>query len=197
MGLAPRVLLGRAVVRALPPSPRVVLAPHPHRQARHGPLRPGDRAPDARAAHGRRAGGDGPGGIELRGAHRRVRRRSDVRALRRDLSREDARARHGRDLRQAPMGSRLPLGTDARGARSLLPAHPRRLGRADRHRGSRADDGERPGVSGVVGDLPADGREPGRRAGADAHERRDRHPRHPARRFACRRSSFIAVTITC
>ena len=63
LGLAPRVLLGRAVVRALPPPARDVLAPHPDRQARHRPLRSRHRAPDARAAHGRRAGGDGSGGI--------------------------------------------------------------------------------------------------------------------------------------
>ncbi len=36
------------------------------------------------------------------------------------------------------------------------------------------------GVQRLVVGIPADGREPGRRRGADAHERRDRHPRRAA-----------------
>ena len=95
------------------------------------------------------------------------------------------------------VGSRVSVGPDARSPRGVLPADPRRLGRPDRHRGARADDGRRSGVPRVVGDLPAHGREPRRGAGADADERRDRHPRHPAVDSRARRSCSIAATITC
>ena len=49
-----------------------------------------------------------------------------------------------------------------------------------RHRRARAVEGRRPGVPRVVGVVPAHGREPRRRRGADADERRDRHPRRAA-----------------
>ena len=70
LGLAPRVLLERAVVRAVPRTAGVDVAPDPVRQARDGAVRSGARraASHARAAAGRRAGGDGRGGI---GARRR------------------------------------------------------------------------------------------------------------------------------
>ena len=71
----------------------------------------------------------------------------------------------------------------------------RRVGRAGRHRRTRAVDGPRSGVPRLVGGVPADGREPGRRGRADADERRDRHsrraavdPRPDARRPSHRRS---------
>ncbi len=64
LGLAPRLLLGRAIVRPFSSPPLDVLTADPDRQARHRPLRSRDRAADARTAHGRRPRGDGTGGLE-------------------------------------------------------------------------------------------------------------------------------------
>ena len=71
---------------------RVVRAAHPLRQARHRPLRPRRRASRLRDAHGRRPRRDGRSGKRVGGALRLLGRRSDVRALRRHVSRS-ARAR--------------------------------------------------------------------------------------------------------
>ena len=115
LGLAPRLLLGRALVRALPAPAGVVLAADPVRQARHGPVRSRRRAADARAADGRRARGARRRRLAAGGAARRLRGRPAVRALRDDVSGADAGARDDRHLRQAALGARLPVGAD-RGA---------------------------------------------------------------------------------
>ena len=89
VGVAPRVLLERAVVRPFPDAALRHGPPHPLRQARHRAVgsRVGERTAHARAAAGRRAGGDGGGRLRTRGAAGRVRRRTAVLAVRGHLSR--------------------------------------------------------------------------------------------------------------
>ena len=176
VGVAPRVLLEGAVVRALPQPARVVLAPDPVRQAGDRAVRSRDRAADARRADGRRAGGDGGGGIGARRAARHFRGRADVLAVRRDLSGEDERARDDRHLREAHLGSGLPVGADARNTRVVLRRDPRALGRPGRPRGACAERRRGSGVPRVVEHLPAHGRQPGRGAAPHADERGDRRP---------------------
>ena len=161
---------------------RVVLAPDPDRQARHRPFRSRHRAADARAADGRRARGDG--------------RRWDRRTQRCIGVSEGGpmcalfAATYPRTTRALVMigtyakrrwDPGLSVGADARAARSVLRADPRRLGRTDRHRGARADASPHdPAFRDVVGTYLRMGASPGAALRAHPHERRDRHPRHPA-----------------
>ena len=75
----------------------------------------------------------------------------------------------------------IPGRRRARQREAFYRADPRRVGRTGRPRGAGAERGRRSGVPGVVEHLPAHGREPRRRARADADERRDRHPRTSCR----------------
>ena len=90
---------------------------------------------------------------------------------------------------------RLSLGADAEAARGVLPRDPRALGRPGRHRRPRAEHGRRSGVPRLVGDLPAHGREPRGRGGADADERARSTSGTSCRRSACRRWCCIAPAI--
>ena len=140
LGVASRVLLERAVVRAVPAPAFGDGAPDPLRQARHRPVRPGvgDGTADARAADGRRAGGDGGGGIGPCRAAGCFGRRTALFALRRHSPGPHRGADHGWQLRAPHEGARLSLGRDPGGARRLLPDDPGRMGRAGRHRRARA-----------------------------------------------------------
>ena len=180
VGLAPRLLLGRTVVRALPAPAGLVLAPDPLRQTRHRPVRSRRRAAHARAADGRRARGARRRRLATGGAARGVRGRPAVRALRHHLPGADPRAGDDRDLRQAALGAGVSVGADRRGGRALPRGDPAHLGRTRRSRGARADGRRRPRVPRLVEHLPAHGRQPRRGGGPDAHERRDRRPRRAA-----------------
>ena len=98
--------VGRPRLRRVPRTPRVVLAVDPVRQARRRPLRSGagGPAPGPRDAHGRRARRDGRRRIGAGRRLRRLRGRTDVDAVRRDLSGAHDRARplrHGRGFHRA------------------------------------------------------------------------------------------------
>ncbi len=112
--------VGRPRLRAVPGSPRDVLPPDPVRQARGRPVGPGagGPAPRHRDPHGRRARGDGCRRVGASRRLRRLRGRSDVDAVRRDLSRAHDRARPVRH------GGRLHR------PRARLQGGPRRVPRA-------------------------------------------------------------------
>ena len=194
LGVAPRLLLARAVVRPLPHPAGLVLAPDPVRQARHRALGSGQRPADPRAADGRRPRGDGSGRLGARGADGRVGGRAAVQPVRHHLSGAHARPGDDRHLRAAAVGARLSARPDPGRARALHRDDQQRLGRPGGHRGARAEPGPRPRVPRLVEHLPADGRQPGRGGDADPDERRDRRPARAARRSACRRWCCIAPT---
>ena len=99
--------MGRARLRPVPRTPRVVLAVDPVRQARGRPLRSGagGPAPRPRDAHGRRARRDGCRRIGAGRRLRRLRGRSDVDAVRRDLPGAHDRAR--RSSARSPTSPRV------------------------------------------------------------------------------------------
>lgn len=90
----------------------VVLSPRSIRQAGHGTIRsdsPGSHR-DTRRTHGRRARGDGCNRLDEGHPARALRRRQHVFALCRHLSRPDACADPGQQLRQANPFARLSMG---------------------------------------------------------------------------------------
>jgi hypothetical protein len=121
MGVAPRVLLERAVVRALSRPPVVHGAAHPVRQARHRPVGSGagrsaplarERMDDVRAV------------MEAAGSEHAVllgiSEGGRCAASLRPPTRQDRRADHDRQLRAPPAGARLPLGPHPRERDALL-----------------------------------------------------------------------------
>ena len=97
-------------------------------------------------------------------------------AVRRHLSATRGGRDHDRRIRAPAVGARLSVGSDRGAARGVHHRAGARLGRAARNRRSRTEPGKRSRLSALVGGLPAHGREPRRRRGADADERRSRHP---------------------
>ena len=130
VGVAHRVPLAGAGRRGVPAPARLVLATDPLRQARHGPVRPRaeQRAADARAADGRRASRHGRGRIGAGRIARPLRGRPDVPALRRDVSGANDRRDPHRRLREADLGSRLPVRDAARAVRGVPRARSRAAG---------------------------------------------------------------------
>ena len=88
LGVEPRAGLGAAGLRGLPAASRRLQPPDPARQAGDRPLgsRPGGRAADARGADGRCQSRDGRRRVGAGSAVRRLRGRTDVCTLRRDVS---------------------------------------------------------------------------------------------------------------
>ena len=118
--------------------------------------------PTLEAAHGRRARGDGSGGLGARGAARRVRGRTDVRAVRRDLPGEDGGAGDDRHLRASASGTPdYPWAPTRRRAGRFFDEIRDALGRPGRPRRARAERGRRSGVPRVVGTYLRMGASPG------------------------------------
>src|ERR1041385_9192418 len=111
---------------------------------------------------------------DARAVVRCFRRWSNVQSVCRDLSREDARSRDDRYLRQTHSRCRLSMGTNTRTARTVFRSHATAVGWTSRHRRTRADRGARSEVSRMVGGVLTHGCESGSGRGVDADERRDR-----------------------
>ena len=119
-------------------------------------------------------------GSTARGADGRLGGRTAVHAVCGHASGHDRGPRHDRQLRAPPVGARLPVGTDRRGTRSILPDDHRAMGRAGGHRRARTLARARSGVSRLVVGVPAHGRQPRRGGRFDAHERGSGYPRRAA-----------------
>ena len=184
-------------MRPVPRAARLLHAADPLRQAGHRALRPRGRPAEPRDADGRRPGGDGRRRLGAGGALRLLRGWPDVRALRGHVPGADDGAHHCRQLRAPDLGARLPLGAGARGSTGSCSRRcQRRVGRArgPRRRAAPSAAGGRARPP-VVGALPADGREPGRRRDAAPDELRRSTSGTCCRPSACRRSSSTALAI--
>ena len=173
-------LLAGAGLREVSAPAGVVLPFDRLRQAGHGSFRPRDGASHARAADGRCQSHPGGGGLDEGRSARRFRGWADVQPVRRHLPREDRSVGDDRHLCETDLGAGLSVGADTGSARAIHQPDPSGMGRARGHRGPRAEPRPGPGVSRMVGQLPAHGRQSRRRRRLDPHELGDRRARRAA-----------------
>ena len=176
LGLEHRVGLARAVARALPAPPGVLLAFDHVRQARYRPVGPGRsrRPSDPGVADGRRSRGDGCRRSGACCALERLRGMSDVHPVRDDIPAANRCPGDARGIRQTLVGGGLSVRGNSRGLRGFPAEHPDWMGWCGRYRSQGAEHARRRALSDVVGDIPAHERDPRRRLRADPDERRHR-----------------------
>ena len=105
-------------LRAVPGRACVLLSPDPVRQARHRPLRPGQRHPHPRGAHGRRARGHGCSRLPTRGVLWAIGGSGHEHPVRRDLSGANGGTRGAKRVSPQQVGARLPMGSQRRRLRA-------------------------------------------------------------------------------